>query len=55
MTSTFDLEPDGDGTVMRYRTEIKLSGLLSHLGGAGLDSVAQRHAARTLDAVEAAI
>ena len=55
VTSTFDLEPDGEGTVMHYRTEIKLSGLLSHLGGHGLGPIAQRQAMRTLDAVEAAI
>ncbi|NUR77680.1 MAG: hypothetical protein HOQ28_15520 [Thermoleophilia bacterium] len=55
VTSTFELTPDGDGTLMRYRTEIKLSGLLSHVGGPGLHAVAQRQAARTLDAVEASV
>lgn len=55
VTSTFDLSPDGDGTLMHWRTEIKLSGLLSHFHGPGLDAVAQRQAARTLDAVERAI
>jgi carbon monoxide dehydrogenase subunit G len=54
VTSTFDLMRDGDGTLMRYRTEIRLSGLLSHVGGPGLDAVARRQATRTLDAVEAA-
>ena len=55
VTSTFELTPDGDGTLMRYRTEIKLSGLLSHVGGPGLHAVAQRQAARTLHAVEASV
>ena len=55
VTSTFDLAADGDGTLMHWQTEIKFSGLLSHLGGPGLDVVAQRQAARTLDAVERAL
>jgi carbon monoxide dehydrogenase subunit G len=55
VTSTFDLVGDGDGTLMRWRTEIKLSGLLSRFAGAGLDGVAQRQATRTLDAVERAL
>jgi 2-furoyl-CoA dehydrogenase large subunit len=55
VTSTFDLTPDGEGTLMRYRTELRFSGLASHLGGPGLHAVAQRQAARTLDAVEAAL
>jgi carbon monoxide dehydrogenase subunit G len=52
VTSTFDLTSDGDGTLMHWRTEIKLSGLLSRFHGPGLEAVAQRQAARTLDAVE---
>jgi carbon monoxide dehydrogenase subunit G len=52
VTSTFDLAADGDGTLMHWRTEIKLSGLLSRFHGPGLETVAQRQAARTLDAVE---
>lgn len=55
VTSTFDLEPVGDGTSMHWRTEIKLSGLLSRIGGPGLDAVARRQAERTLDAVERAL
>jgi carbon monoxide dehydrogenase subunit G len=55
VTSTFDLAPDGEGTLMHWRTEIKLSGLLSRFGGPGLEAVAQRQAARTLDAVERAL
>lgn len=53
--STFDLSPDGEGTVMRWRTELHLTGLLERFAGHGLDAVAQRQAARTLDAVERAL
>ena len=53
--STFDLAPDGDGTLMRWRTELHLTGLLERFAGHGLDAVAQRQAARTLDAVEHAL
>ncbi|MGH3002183.1 MAG: CoxG family protein [Gaiellaceae bacterium] len=52
VTSTFDLEADGAGTLMRWRTEIHLTGLLAHVGGFGLDAVASRQAGRTLDAVD---
>jgi carbon monoxide dehydrogenase subunit G len=50
--STFDLAPDGSGTVMRWRTVIEVSGLVARFAGPGLDVIAQRQAARTLDAVE---
>ena len=53
--STFDLSPDGAGTLMRWRTELHLTGLLERLAGHGLDAVAQRQAERTLDAVERAL
>jgi carbon monoxide dehydrogenase subunit G len=52
VTSTFDLVAEGDGTLMHWRTEIRLSGLLSRFHGPGLEGVAQRQAGRTLDAVE---
>jgi carbon monoxide dehydrogenase subunit G len=55
VTSTFDLSADGEGTLMHWRTEIKLSGLLSRFAGPGLEAVAERQAARTLDAVEQAL
>src|SRR5207248_8513757 len=55
VTSTFDLAADGDGTLMHWRTEISFSGLLSHFAGPGLDVVARRQAALTLDAVERAL
>jgi uncharacterized protein len=52
VTSTFDLEAVDGGTLMRWRTEIRLGGLLGHLEGSGLDPLAARQASRTLDAVE---
>ncbi|MCW2965953.1 MAG: hypothetical protein JWO17_3205 [Actinomycetia bacterium] len=51
VTSTFDLSADGEGTLMHWRSEIKLSGLLSR----GLEGVAERQAELTLDAVERAL
>ena len=51
-TSTFDLAPYGDGTLMRWETEIHLSGILDRFAGSSLDAAAQRQAARMLDAVE---
>jgi carbon monoxide dehydrogenase subunit G len=53
--STFDLVPDGDGTLMRWRTELHLSGVLERFAGHSLDAIAQRQATRTLDAVEHAL
>jgi carbon monoxide dehydrogenase subunit G len=53
--STFDLTPNGDGTLMRWRTELHLTGVLERFAGHGLDAVAQRQATRTLDAVERAL
>ena len=55
VTSTFDLTPDGDGTLMQWRTELAFSGVIGKLAGQGLDAVAERQAARTLDAVERAL
>jgi carbon monoxide dehydrogenase subunit G len=55
VTSTFDLVADGAGTLMHWRTEIGLAGLLSHFHGPGLEGIAQRQAGRTLDAVERAL
>jgi carbon monoxide dehydrogenase subunit G len=55
-TSTFDLVAAGDGsTTMRWRTELHLSGILERFAGPGLEGIAQRQAARTLDAVERAL
>jgi carbon monoxide dehydrogenase subunit G len=55
VSSTFDLAADGAGTLMHWRTELHLTGLLGRLGGPGLDAVARRQAERTLDAVERAL
>ena len=55
VTSRFDLTADGDATVMAWRTDLHLSGLLDRLAGHGLDAIAERQAARTLDAVERAL
>jgi carbon monoxide dehydrogenase subunit G len=51
VTSTFDLERAGQATVMRWRTELHLTGLLGRLTGHGLDAIARRQADRTLDEV----
>jgi carbon monoxide dehydrogenase subunit G len=51
VTSTFDLAEDGGGTVMRWQTELHLSGVLDKLAGPGLDAIAHRQAQRTLDEV----
>jgi carbon monoxide dehydrogenase subunit G len=55
VTSTFDLVADSDGTLMHWRTELHLTGLLERVAGHGLDAVARRQAERTLDAVERAL
>ena len=46
--TTFDLAPDGDGTLMRWRAEIAGTGLLSGLGSQSLGAVATKHADRAL-------
>jgi len=55
VTSTFDLAREGEATLMTWRTELSLSGVIARLAGPGLDAVAQRQAARMLDAVERAL
>jgi carbon monoxide dehydrogenase subunit G len=52
VSSTFDLVVDGDGTLMRWQTEVKLGGPLGRFAGHGLDGVARHQAERTLDAVD---
>ena len=49
--STFDLEADGGETLMRWHTELQLSGILGRLAGPGIDAIARRQAERTLDEV----
>jgi carbon monoxide dehydrogenase subunit G len=53
--STFELEVDGLTTLMRWQTELQLTGLLDRLAGHGAEIVAHRQAERTLDAVERAL
>ncbi len=55
VTSRFDLSAVDGGTLMRWQTELHLTGLLSRLGGHGLEGMAENQAARTLDAVERAL
>jgi carbon monoxide dehydrogenase subunit G len=51
VTSTFDLADEDGATLMHWRTELRLSGVLGKLAGPGLDAIAQRQAQRTLDEV----
>lgn len=51
VNSVFDLAEDGDATVMHWRTELELTGILGKLAGPGLETIAQRQADRTLDEV----
>lgn len=55
VTSTFELTAEGDETLMQWRTELRLSGVLGRIAGPGIEAVAQRQASRTLDAVERAL
>jgi uncharacterized protein len=47
--STFDLEPAGDGTIMRWAAEVEAAGLFSGLGSRSLGPVAKLHADRALE------
>ena len=51
VASTFDLTEENGATLMRWHTELHLSGLLDRLTGHGLDAIARRQAERTLDEV----
>jgi len=53
--SRFDLADESGSTLMRWRTELQLTGVLGRLAGPGLHAVAHRQAERTLDAVERAL
>jgi len=55
VTSRFDLTADGEDTLMCWRTELQLGGVLGRVVGPGLDAIAERQATRTLDAVERAL
>ena len=47
--SSFDLEPAGGGTIMRWAAEVDAAGLLSGLGSRSLGPVAKLHADRALE------
>ena len=49
--STFDLAEEDGVTLMSWRTELHLSGILGRFAGPGLEPIAHRQAERTLDAV----
>jgi len=53
--STFDLEEYDGGTLMHWRAEFDVAGVLGRVIGHRLDAVAARQANRTLDAVERAL
>lgn len=46
--SSFDLAPDGTGTLMRWRAEIEAGGIFRGLGSQALAPVAKQHADRAL-------
>jgi uncharacterized protein len=47
--TSFDLSPDGDGTLMRWSAEIDAGGVLRGLGSQSLAPLAKQHAERALD------
>ena len=54
ITSSFDLEPEGHVTRVRWRADLELGGLLSAFAGPRLEPLARRAAERVLDRVAAA-
>jgi carbon monoxide dehydrogenase subunit G len=50
--SSFDLEPDGTGTLMRWSAEVDAAGLFSGLGSQALGPVAKQQADRALARLE---
>jgi carbon monoxide dehydrogenase subunit G len=46
--SSFDLEPDGEGTLMRWSAEVEGAGIFIGLGSQALGPVAKHHADRAL-------
>jgi carbon monoxide dehydrogenase subunit G len=50
--STFDLEPDGQGTSMRWQAEVDAAGIFSGLGSQALGPVATQQAERALERLE---
>ena len=55
LDSSFDLEPDGTGTAMRWEAEIDAAGIFSGLSSQALGPAATRQAERALDRLEAAV
>lgn len=53
--SSFDLEPDGDGTGMRWVAEIDAAGIFSGLSSQALGPVATQQAERALDRLDKAL
>jgi uncharacterized protein len=49
LDTSFDLAPDGEGTLMRWSAEIEAGGVFSGLGSQSLAPLAERHAERALD------
>jgi carbon monoxide dehydrogenase subunit G len=47
--SSFDLAPDGEGTMMRWTAEVDAAGIFRGLGSQALASVAKQHADRALE------
>lgn len=47
--SSFDLEPDGAGTLMRWAAEVDAAGIFTGLGSQSLGPVATHQAERALD------
>jgi len=54
VTSSFDLEPEGHVTRVRWRADLELGGLLAAFAGPRLEPLARRAADRVLDVVAAA-
>jgi carbon monoxide dehydrogenase subunit G len=46
--SSFDLEPEGTGTLMRWTAEVEAAGIFSGLGRQALAPLAKQHADRAL-------
>ena len=53
--SSFDLEPDGSGTAMRWAAEIDAAGILSGLSSQALGPAASHQAERALERLEQAL
>jgi carbon monoxide dehydrogenase subunit G len=50
--SSFELEPDGTGTTMRWQAEVDAAGIFSGLGSQALGPVAAQQAERALERLE---